>query len=213
MKTIISAALLVLANTSAFAVDIYGAFPTNSPEITHRGEQGFQLYGGATFGASHLATNCVVIGADSYTCEPNDTGFKVYSGFNITSDIAVELGYIGFGSATIKGTVSGIPFKGAQESNALVLNGAWRFDMTPKFSGVVRVGLASVDSKVSASANVPGAYASASDTKIAPYAGFGLEYALATKLRAVAALDVTTSDIQGDKSTVGLLSIGAQYGF
>jgi len=172
-----------------------------------------QLYGGATFGVSHLQTDCVIIGADSYTCDPNGTGFKVYGGFNITSHLAAELGYIGFGRATVKGTVSGVPFKGEQETNAWMVNGAWRFDMTPKFSGVVRLGLANGDSKATASANLPGAYAAASDKKMAPYAGFGLEYTLVTKLKAVAAVDITTSEIRGDKSTVGLLSMGAQYGF
>lgn len=213
MKTIISAALLVLAAHGASAADARAASPKNSSWATPRGEQGFQLYGGATVGVSHQETTCVFIGADSYTCDPNDTGLKVYSGFNITSHIAAELGYIGFGSATVKGTVSGIPFKGAQETNAWVLNGAWRFDMTPKFGGVVRVGIANVSSEATASANVPGAYASASDKKVAPYAGFGLEYTLVSKLKAVAAVDITTSEIRGDKSTVGLLSIGAQYGF
>lgn len=212
MKTIISAALLVLAAHGASAADARAASPKNSSWATPRGEQGFQLYGGATVGVSHQETTCVFIGADSYTCDPNDTGFKVYGGFNITSHIAVELGYIGFGSATMTGSFSGIPFKETWESNAWVLNGAWRFDMTPKFGGVVRVGLANVSSEGTLS--VQGTYAdSASGKKIAPYAGFGLEYTLVTKLKAVAAVDITTSEIQGNKSTAALLSIGAQYGF
>ncbi len=201
----------MLANAGAFAADLDSASPKGSSQATHRGEPGFQLYGGAVFGASHAEFNCVIIGGNSYTCDPTDTGFKVYGGFNITSNTAVELAYIGFGQATIKGTTSGVAFKVAQEANAWVLNGAWRFDMTPTFGGVVRVGLANVNSKISAS--TLGFYDSISDKKVAPYGGFGLEYAVAAKLRLVAALDVTTSEIQSDKSTVGLLSIGVQYGF
>lgn len=198
---------MVLATHNAFAADIYHVTPNESSGRTYRGDKGAQLYGGATFGASYVDFDCSGIP----NCKHEDTGFKLYGGFNITANIATELGYIGFGKGTAEVVGGGFVVKAKEEATAVVLNGAFRFDMTPNFAGVVRLGIANVRAKASASSM--GVRESWSETKIAPYMGLGLEYTVAQSLKAVAAIDLTKSEIDDEKSDVRLISLGLQYGF
>jgi len=207
LKTVLSAALLFLATQHASAVDIYQVTISDAPARTPRGGQASQLYGGATYGASYVDFDCTPIP----DCKHEDTGFKLYSGFNITANIAAELGYVGFGKGKAETAFGGFVTRARQEVSALVLNGALRLDMTPDFTGLVRLGLARVRTKVSASAL--GLSNSTSEIAIAPYVGLGLEYTLMQDLKAVAAIDFTQSEIDDEKSDVRLISLGLQYGF
>lgn len=207
MKTSLSIALLTLAAHSAFAADIYQATPSGAPVKTQRGERGAQLYGGGTIGPSYVDFDCGPIP----DCKHESTGFKLYAGFNATAHIAAELGYLGFGKGSAAATLGSLPITLKQEATALVLNGAFRFDMTPNFTGTVRVGLANVKTK--ASGSVLGIRGSNSETKVAPYLGLGLECTIAQDLRIVAAVDATQSEIDDEKSDVRLISLGLQYGF
>jgi OOP family OmpA-OmpF porin len=209
LKTVLSAALLVLAAHQAYAVDIYHVTISDVPDNSkiQRGEKDAQLYGGATYGASYVDFDCTPIP----NCKHEDTGYKLYSGFNITAHIAAELGYVGFGKGTAETVRSGFLLKHQQAVSALVLNGAFRIDMTRNATGIVRLGLARVRAK--ASGSIAGVPLSDTETSVAPYLGLGLEYAVADNLKAIAAVDFTKSEIDDEKSDARLISLGLQYGF
>jgi hypothetical protein len=125
--------------------------------------------------------------------------------------LAVEGAYIDFGKANATyafGLVSR-----STEVSALTLNAALRLAFTPALHGVGRLGLAYVEGKDSG-VNVIGLQAGAkSESKIEPYFGLGLEYAINKQFKLTGAADFTSYDTGNDSGSARLLSIGAQYSF
>ncbi|HRH17816.1 MAG TPA: hypothetical protein PLS22_10200, partial [Aquabacterium sp.] len=85
---------------------------------------------------------------------------------------------------------------------------AYRVAFTPEFTGVARLGLASVKGKLSNNAGY-----SASDSNIKLYAGLGLEYALSNDMKLVGAFDLTNAEVENNDANVYIVGIGAQIGF
>jgi len=125
--------------------------------------------------------------------------------------LAVEAGYIDFGKANAV-----YPFglvTRSTEVSALALNAALRLKFTPALQGVGRLGLAYVDGKDSG-VNVIGLQVgSKSQSKIEPYIGLGLEYALNKQFKLTGSADFTSYDTGNQSGSARLISIGAQYGF
>ena len=171
-----------------------------------------ETYVGAAIGPSNIEANCDL----TSSCDKGDTGFKIYGGYVLPQSplagLAVEGAYIDFGKANATyafGLVSR-----STEVSALTLNAALRLAFTPALHGVGRLGLAYVEGKDSG-VNVIGlVQADAKSTsKIEPYFGLGLEYAINKQFKLTGAADFTSYDTGRDSGSARLLSIGAQYSF
>ena len=159
-----------------------------------------QGYVGALVGLTSIAIDC----APGLSCDDSDTGFKLYGGYEVAPNIAVEVGYTNFGKVSASAGAYNAELKGT----ALSLVGAFRVAFSPEFTGVARLGLASVKGKVSD--NVGG---SASDSSIKLYTGLGLEYAMSKDIKLVGAFDLTNVEVDGDSGTAYIAGVGAQIGF
>ena len=170
-----------------------------------------ETYIGGAIGSSNIEANCDL----TTSCDKSDTGFKIYGGFvlpqSTVAGLAVEGGYIDFGKANAAYALGLITR--STEVSALNVNAALRLTFTPAFHGVGRLGLAYVEGKDSG-VNVIGLQASSkSQSKIEPYLGLGLEYAINKQFKLTGAADFTSYDTGNDSGSVHLLSIGAQYSF
>jgi OOP family OmpA-OmpF porin len=165
-----------------------------------------QGYAGALIGLAKINSDCTA-GA---TCDDNSTGMKVYGGYEVAPNISVEVGYTGFGKASAKGNLGSAEIK----TTALVLNGAFRFPIAADFTGVGRLGLASVKGKYTT--NVPGVK-NTSKSAIKLYTGLGLEYDIAKDVKLVGAFDLTNSEVEvkgsSDSGAVFLFGAGVQAAF
>jgi len=159
-----------------------------------------QGYVGALVGLTSIAIDC----APGLSCDDSDTGFKLYGGYEVAPNIAIEVGYTNFGKVSASAGAYNAELKGT----ALSLVGAFRVAFSPEFTGVARLGLASVKGKVSD--NVGG---SASDSSIKLYTGLGLEYAMSKDIKLVGAFDLTNVEVDGDSGTAYIAGVGAQIGF
>lgn len=159
-----------------------------------------QGYAGALVGLSKISTDCPF----GTSCDDSDTGYKLYGGYEVAPNIAVEVGYTSFGKATLTAGAGKASVKGT----ALSLVGAFRMAFTPELTGVARLGLASVMGKYSD--NLGG---SESDSKIKLYTGLGLEYAVTKEFKIVGAFDLSNVEIDGDSGTAYLFGAGAQMAF
>jgi OOP family OmpA-OmpF porin len=166
-----------------------------------------QGYAGALVGLAQISTDCPA----GFSCDDSSTGMKVYGGYEVAPNIAVEVGYTNFGKT--KASVGSAKVEG--KSSAISVVGAFRFPIAAEFTGVARLGLASVNGKISGSNGA--ASVSESKSKIALYTGLGLEYEIAKDIKAVAAFDLTKTEFQingtKDSGTTFLLGAGVQAAY
>lgn len=181
-KITLAAALLAVA-TSA------------SAQLTNK------AYIGGAFGPSNIAVDCGGVAS----CDNDDIGYKLYAGYKVHPQIAIEGGYIDFGKSDISAGFFG---RGSIAVDGFVVNAAGRLPFTRDFNGVGRLGLAFVDTK---STGIP--YGNRTDSATNLYFGLGLEYSFTKNLRGTAAADFTTGEVAGEEGSVRLLSIGVQYDF
>lgn len=167
-----------------------------------------QTYVGLAAGATNADIDCT----GTTRCDNKDTGFKVFGGYRFTPNIAGELSYFNFGKATASvvvppfGLVDG-EFKTGGFGVGVAFSGAF----APGWSGVARVGIASLESKISVAAS--GVSGAESDTQAAAYFGLGLGYALTKSLSLDLAADFSKGEFDGEKADVRLISVGLTYAF
>lgn len=161
-----------------------------------------QGYVGGTVGFSNFSVDC----PGGTNCDTQDTAFKVYGGFTVAPHVAIEVAYIDFGSTTSRTNFGSLNYY-TVDSSALVLNGAYRWDFSPKWAGIARLGLASVSSDLN------GLAGNDSDSAINLYAGFGIEYSVAKNLKIIGAFDLTTFEVGGSDGSLNSISGGLQFSF
>jgi opacity protein-like surface antigen len=163
-----------------------------------------QAYVSADIGAGHTSASCA--GADS--CSNNGTSFKITGGYKLGSGFAGELGYIDFGKA--KAATGGI--SGDITAKAWTIGLAYDYQVTSAFAGVARVGVASLDTKVSATEVNVGS-GSESKTKAEAYYGLGANYAVAKNVKLEAGADWSHANFDGVSAVVRTISAGVRYDF
>ncbi len=167
------------------------------------GACGQQAYVSAALGTSHVNLDC----NGTTQCDQNDSGFKLLGGLKMSTNLSLEASYIDFGKARYEYVQGSTTIGGRLDASALTVGGALRYDFIPEFTGVLRLGMAYVTSKV----DEPNAAATSHATK--PYWGLGAEYAFDKNWKGVASADFTTGKFRGTNGVVRLYSVGAQYGF
>ncbi|RTL29281.1 MAG: porin family protein [Burkholderiales bacterium] len=191
MKKLISAAVLLAAVGGASA----------------------QVYVGGSVGATNVNADC----SGTSDCKNNDTGYKLYVGYKLNPVFSVEAGYINFGKPSATAYV--YPYGNIKvdlESSAPFVVGAVRGNFTPELSGVARLGLANMETKLKATQVITSASGSDSKSEIKALFGLGLEYAFTKSFSASVEADFsnTTEVISGMGSgSIRMLSIGGQYHF
>ncbi|HIV69289.1 MAG TPA: outer membrane beta-barrel protein [Candidatus Aquabacterium excrementipullorum] len=194
-----------------------------------------QGYAGAIVGISNYDLDC-----KGFTpCDKKGTPVKLYAGSRSKDPLisagsfkldTVEVSYIRFGTAKARvGTRSDTyrdtsnpaqpvdvtvlqPVTINAKADALTMAGVGRFTIAQRFDATAKLGLAYVNSTVK---TATGSTSTDSETtsKVQPYAGLGVEYTVLDKLRLVGAFDFTRFDSDGQKGTLYLFGVGAQYDF
>lgn len=182
-------------NKIAFAAALMALTGAASAQLTNK------AYIGGAFGPSEVSVEC----GFGRSCDNSDTGYKVYAGFKVHPQVAIEAGYIDFGKSNIN---VGSFNLGSLAVDGFLVNAAGRLPLTRELNGVGRLGLAFLDTKVSGPALV-----NRTEGSTKPYFGLGLEYAFTKNFKGSASADFTTGELDGDEGSVRLLSIGVQYDF
>lgn len=185
MKRLLCAAALALASTTPFA----------------------QGYLGIVGGMAKQDVNCT----NWAKCDRSDTGFKLYGGYEFSKLASVELGYTDFGSVSL--ATSNNVATGSYSASAISLGGALHLPLAPKFTGIVRLGLASVDADYSYAGPFGLFAASSSESSIEPYVGFSLAYALTPQLSLTGSFDYLRADYPRGSGSATLLGLGLRYAF
>jgi len=173
-----------------------------------------QGYVGVAGGPSKIDVDC----AGTTTCDTTSTGWKLFGGYKFTPNWAAEVGYFDFGKAKFTGsdvTTGNVTadVKGSGLGVGVALSG----EFAPSWTGVARLGVASVKAKVSATATggtlVPAGTSSDSETSTNAYFGVGIGYLISKNMSIDGAIDFSRGKWQGEKADVRLVSIGLTVGF
>lgn len=161
------------------------------------------IYVGVAAGGTNIDLDCE--GAPS--CDKSDTGFKLFGGYKLTENVAVEAHYADYGKAKLSGGGISVDVK----VSGFGLGVAYLGDFATDWNGVVRAGIARNKLKVDASGG--GFSDSDSESKTKGYIGAGVGYKLTKEVALTAAIDYTQGEYNGDKAKVTLYTIGVNYSF
>lgn len=167
-----------------------------------------QVYVGGAYGMTQAEVDC----SGTYTCDKSDTGLKVYGGYQLNPNAALEVGYIDFGTSRFSGPYGFTTVHAELDNTALTVAAALRGAFSPVVHGVLRLGVANVET-TSRAVFVGVASGSSSETTLKPYLGLGLEYSFNKQLRATLGADFTQGEISGESGSVRSFNAGVQYGF
>src|SRR5213595_1816908 len=96
-------------------------------------------YVGGAIGQGNTNFDC----SGTTSCSHNGTGFKFFGGYKFTPNLAGEVTYFDFGKATAAAPGATLDLK----SSAIGIGAAFSGNFAPQWSGVARLGVASVRMK------------------------------------------------------------------
>jgi opacity protein-like surface antigen len=167
-----------------------------------------QIYVSGDIGQGHSSIDCT--GTDS--CSKNDTAFKVTGGYKFGQGFSAELGYIDFGKLSFTDTSTGTAVAGDIATHGITLGGLYELRLAPQIDGTARLGIASVETKVSGAVAGVGS-ASQSETNTQLYYGLGLNYAVARNVKLEGGIDWSHGKFQGSSFVVRAITVGGRYEF
>jgi predicted porin len=160
-------------------------------------------YGLLSLGQGHLNVDCTGV----QSCDKNAAGGKAMFGHAFGNGFALEGGYTNFGK--FRASQGAVGLSGRPE--ALSLSGAYTAHLSPDWGLVGRVGVARVRTKLNA--EVGTLSGSDSESRTQPIAGLAVNYALTPSTRVELGVDATRAQVQGERSNVRLVSLGARMAF
>jgi hypothetical protein len=196
-----------------------------------------QGYVGAVAALSSIGIDC----ADKLSCDKRGRGIKLYGGTKLSPNNRIDIGSIGSISAievaainfgkvsttensapytvvdtTINFSVSDTPVTRAVTktgtSNALAIAAVADFPIVTDLVLSLKLGAAYVSSTLRT--YVDGVEnGSVTETKLKPYIGLGLSYAIVDSVKIVGSYDRTGFDVDGRKSHSSNIGLGAEIGF
>jgi len=160
-------------------------------------------YGLLSLGQSHLSVDC----SGTQTCDRNASGGKAMFGYSFGNGFALEGGYTRFGTFRASQGALGLSAK----PEALSFGGAYTAALSHDWGLVGRLGVARVRTKLNA--EVGTLAGSDSESKTQPIAGLAINYALTPATRVELGMDTTRAQVQGERSNLRLISLGARMAF
>jgi OmpA-OmpF porin, OOP family len=167
-----------------------------------------QTYGVVSAGASRHSIDC----AGATTCDRSGSAFKLLGGYKFTSQVAGEAGYFDYGKSNVSGGSASLGVK----VNGFGAGVAFHGDFSPNWTGVARLGIAQLKTKLDASMAGVG-FLSDSDNNVALYGGLGVGYRISKMVTIDGAWDFTRGkyDKNGlsESGGVNAFSLGVTFSF
>jgi hypothetical protein len=154
-------------------------------------------------GPSKTSADCT----GTTACDNSSTSGRVIVGYRVLPTLAIEASYAYLGkiTATVPIDEDSVDASIKGRSIGIGVAALVPFGASKQWTGIARVGVASVRTTVSvSSSSVSG---SDSDTKTEPYVGLGLNYALTPMFDVGLAWDNTRINYSGSKATVNSYSV------
>ena len=164
---------------------------------------GNDIYVGASLGNNSFD----FAGEPGFTVEDSSSAFKLFAGYNITKNIAVEFQYADLGKYDVSATISGIAINGDIDVSNTSLSGVYKWNTEGKFSPFAKLGYGRTKAELTASA--AGVTANSDTSESGVVAGFGAEYNVTDTI----AIRGEWERIDAGEDNADLLSVGAVFNF
>lgn len=172
--------------------------------------QAMDWYGGLSYGqAGHEATGGDIVGSGfTGSVDGNDSGWKALAGMELWDKyVAAEFGFVSFGEANARGTISGSTASGTSKAKAYTAALAGFIPIGSQFGAIIRLGLAGSQVTTTSTASTT---THNSDMKI--FGGFGFQYDFSKSM--AARLEVERFNMGSVGSPyINLISAGLVYRF
>lgn len=152
----------------------------------------------------------------SFSADDDDTGYKLFGGYQFNRYFALEAGYFNLGEFDIEATLPGGTVEGDIELQGLNLDIVGLLPFTDRFAAFVRGGVTRVEASDGFSGTGSGAFVDHGNTEheTGYKFGGGLQYALSDSVDIRAEAErYRVDDARGDDGDVDLFSIGVLYRF
>ena len=153
---------------------------------------------------------------NSSSTENRSTGGKLFGGYQLNPNFAIEGGFFDLGRFNYSGTTTGGNYSGTTRARGLNLDLVGTLPLTDRFSVLGRVGAAYAQTRdnFSSTSFVPPSTANNNRNETGVKFGVGLQYALTDALSLRAELErYRISDPIRNRSNVDMASIGLVYRF
>lgn len=177
--------------------------------------QAADFYVGGSAGSSKYKTDGDQVQDGSLTLrltDKSDTGLKIFGGAEITSNFAVEAGYVDLGKLKFSGNAAGSPFTGDIRGTGLFIDAVGQLPVANDFTLFGKLGVFSGKAKVSVNVSGVGS-GSDSDSGTDVTFGLGAGYAITKNLSVRGEWERFRFKVYGDKSDADLVSVGLSYKF
>ena len=160
-------------------------------------------------GASRIDTDC----SGTTSCDNSSGAAKLLAGYKIIPNLAIEasVGYLGKVTATVPNGSSSIAASIKGRSIGLGVAGLVPFGANRDWTGIARLGVASVRTTVDVSSG--GMSANDGETKAAAYAGLGINYAFNPSFEFGMAYDTSRINYSGQKATAQSINLVGTFKF
>jgi len=174
----------------------------SAPASAQQSDAGWYI--GGSYGMTNIDVDT---GGTGFSVDGDDSGFKIFGGFQFTRNWGMEFGYVDFGKAGIGGSILGIPFTGDVGVTAFTFAGTGTLPLSENFALLGKVGLANWDAKVNVSTGFGVGSDSDSGTDI--FYGVGLRYSFNKNI----GVQVEFEQYETDADSVNMTSVGLRYKF
>lgn len=168
---------------------------------------GAQGHLGVGVGATHLSADC----EGTSSCDNKGTGFKLLGGYKFSPNLAGEVIYYDFGKAKASIPDFGGTINAEIKTSGIGAGIAFGGPLATDWTGVARLGIASLKTKITAS--LGGQAGSDSETTTQAYFGLGVGYALSKNAAIDLSCDFSKAKYAGESANVRMIGIGFTYGF
>ena len=166
------------------------------------------VYVGAAGGATRSNADC----AGTLSCDNNDTGWKVYAGYNVNPVFGVEVVGYDMGSPNAVVAVPGFsPVNGTLKTTGFALAGVINVPLGPTVDLMGRLGVGSNKLKIDISSG--GLSGSDSETSTQALWGIGVGFRLTPTLSLRTEVDGTSATYFGERFDSTLFSVGLSVRF
>lgn len=173
--------------------------------------QDSRFYLGGSFGQAEAEGLCddirtLVTGIGTVSsCDEKDSAWKLFGGYQINRNVAIEASYFDYGSITANGQTFGVPFRVNGDATAFGVAALGMLPLSNQLSLFGKLGLLRTEVDVTAAGIGGAASESESDT--------GLHIGVGAMFDVTRTFSIRAEWERNDEAEVDMMSIGVQFRF
>lgn len=166
-----------------------------------------QVYVGGSLGQAKSSVDC----KDASKCDKISSTYKVFGGYNIDKNFAVEASYSNLGKLKAVTKEGSLTANHEVKAKSFELAGVAKHDFTDELSGFAKLGVARVTAD--ATSSLAGSSYKGDTTSTQAVLGLGVNYKISKEFALRGEFESRRVKLFDEKARVNTFTVGAQYSF